>query len=430
MPSPATAVLGRIALFFAVAVGLYAALLGVLLHPTLQRFALYVNKLNTLPFGDDLNNGESFGYSKHQVTPFELPTPDGETLYAWHILPLDVYARHEQSLREEQRPHLPMSMDEFRRSSAFQFLTSDEPVPAQVIVAFHGNAGHIAQGWRTDTYRQLALRPNTHVLTIDYRGFGHSTGSPTEAGLITDGTALIDWVMHAAGIPPERIVVLGQSLGTAVSSAVTLHFADPSSELIPSTSRELRPLLAKEGSIQPTAFAGVVLVAPFSSLPSLLLTYRIGGFLPILLPLRPFPYIAGMLTSRMVDTWRSADRLAAYYQALANSPLTKSDRTGRVMGSLQLVHSIRDMDIPYHQTEMICRRVFGGGFEPGVYEKEEDSGLVDCVDGSRGAAVLDVKAANRPRVRFEIIEYGGHNRIITYSQVAAAISRVFDNLFD
>lgn len=55
----------------------------------------------------------------------------------------------------------------------------------------------------------MAAKPNTHILTIDYRGFGHSSGSPTEAGLIVDGVALVDWVLNVAGIPPERIVILG-----------------------------------------------------------------------------------------------------------------------------------------------------------------------------------------------------------------------------
>lgn len=208
---------------------------------------------------------------------------------------------------------------------------------------------------------------------------------------------------------------MGQSLGTAVSSAVALRFANPGSDLIPNESRELHPLLANAGSIQPTAFAGVILVAPFSSLPSLLLTYRVGGFLPILLPLRPFPYIAGLVTSQIVDRWLSAERLAAYYSSLSTQPnLLTSNSGGRSMGTLQILHSIRDMDIPYHQTEMICRRVFSEGSEPGVYDEElGKEGPVECIDGSRGSAVLDVAAKGRPRVRFEIVEYGGkHSAVV------------------
>ena len=217
--------------------------------------------------------------------------------------------------------------------------------------------------------------------------------------------------MRVADVPPERIVIIGQSLGTAVSSAVALHFADPDSSLIPLQSRELRKSVASQGYLEPTTFAGVVLVAPFSSLPSLMLTYRIGGLLPILLPLRPFPSVAGMLTSRMVDKWLSAERLEAYYHALAGSPKLRSGTSGsaRSMANLQLIHSTNDMDIPYHQTEMICRRIFGQGSEPGVYEDKDQTQPVSCIDGSNGSAVLDVKAEQRPRVRFDILDFGGRS---------------------
>ncbi len=45
------------------------------------------------------------------------------------------------------------------------------------------NAGHVAQGIRPASYHALTDTSNYHVLAIDYRGFGHSSGSPTEAGL-------------------------------------------------------------------------------------------------------------------------------------------------------------------------------------------------------------------------------------------------------
>ncbi|KAK5126755.1 hypothetical protein LTR85_009689 [Meristemomyces frigidus] len=421
-------ILSNVALAISITVGIYANILGLLMTPSVQRFAVYAHKINTLFAGDNLNKPEAFGFAERQVTPFNLQTPDGETLYGWHILPVDVYARNEKALLDEERPEGPA--EDFTATSAFRLLTAAEPEPAKLVVTFHGNAGHVAQGWRTATYRNLASQANTHVITIDYRGFGYSTGSPTEAGLITDGTALVDWALKTANIPPERIVILGQSLGTAVASAVALHFADPDADLIPSESRELRPLIASEDKLQPTTFAGVILVAPFSSLPSLMLTYRIGGLLPLLLPLRPFPSIAGILTDKMLDKWLSAERLEAYYNAIAGNPQLLSSSSGRSMGGLQLVHSIGDRDIPYHQTEMICRRIFGQGEEPGVYDGSEADGSVKCVDGSKGPTVLDVDAEGRPRVRFEIIEYGGHNRLITYSQVAVAVARAFEDLFD
>ena len=36
--------------------------------------------------------------AENQVTPFSLSTADGQSLYAWHILPLPLYAQHEDAL--------------------------------------------------------------------------------------------------------------------------------------------------------------------------------------------------------------------------------------------------------------------------------------------------------------------------------------------
>ena len=263
----------------------------------------------------------------------------------------------------------------------------------------HGNAGHVAQGWRTDTYRHLASQPNTHVITIDYRGFGQSKGSPTEAGIVADGTALLNWVLKAAGIPPERIVLLGQSLGTAVASAVALRFVDPDNALLSPLIREgdsveAEPFLhAEDDPIRLRTFAGIILVAPFYSLPSLMLTYRIGGLLPLLLPLRPFPSFASWITDKMVDTWPTGERLRAYYDVLVNNPKLLSGAHGRRLGSVQVIHATNDADISYRQTEMICRRML---------EEFEMS-----IDGSRGGPTLDVTIPGRPGVRFEIVEHGG-----------------------
>lgn len=250
----------------------------------------------------------------------------------------------------------------------------------------------------------MAMQRNAHVFTIDYRGFGHSTGSPTEAGLIADGVALVNWILNVAKIPPERIVIVGQSLGTAVSSAVALHFADPGSELIPSTSAEMRPLYQSQAAPESIIFAGVVLAAPFNSLPTLLLTYQIGGVLPLLLPLRQIPYVSSMFLSQLVDQWPTAERLTAYYHSLEGSSRLRSG--GRSMGSIQILHALNDRDIPYHQTEMICRRVLGKRDADSAVESSEIDAK-SCIESRNGTSVLDVKREGRPRLRFELVGYGG-----------------------
>jgi abhydrolase domain-containing protein 12 len=48
-----------------------------------------------------------------------------------------------------------------------------------------------------------------------YRGFGDSSGTPSEPGLLQDALAIWEWVHSRTG-PDTRVFVYGQSLGTAV----------------------------------------------------------------------------------------------------------------------------------------------------------------------------------------------------------------------
>jgi abhydrolase domain-containing protein 12 len=214
--------------------------------------------------------------------------------------------------------------------------------------------------------------------------------------------------LETAQISPDRIVILGQSLGTAVASAVALNFIDPENELLPQNniSRSLEPILSRQNAAlpkqTPTLFASVILVAPFYDLPSLLLTYRLGGLVPLLAPLRPFPWLGRALTSRMIDQWPTAKRLAAYTRATSASPhllqlrelIDYSGGTDREMGVLQIIHAKSDMDISFHQTEMICAGIFG---------EERASEFVAGEDG----LLVDVRDEGRVRVRVRIVEHGG-----------------------
>ena len=81
---------------------------------------------------------------------------------------------------------------------------------------FHGNGGNL--GDRAERF--LALMQNGDgLLALSYRGYGGSTGAPTEAGLLLDANAAYDAAL-AKGYRPERIVVVGESLGTGVGVAL------------------------------------------------------------------------------------------------------------------------------------------------------------------------------------------------------------------
>jgi fermentation-respiration switch protein FrsA (DUF1100 family) len=56
------------------------------------------------------------------------------------------------------------------------------------------------------------------LVALSYRGYGGSTGTPTEAGLIEDARAA--YAFAAARYPAQRVVLWGESLGTGVAAAL------------------------------------------------------------------------------------------------------------------------------------------------------------------------------------------------------------------
>jgi hypothetical protein len=121
-----------------------------------------------------------------QAEEVVLTTDDGERLVAWHVPP---------------QPGKP------------------------VVLYFHGNAGNLPV--RADRFRKL-VADGSGLVALSYRGYGGSTGRPSEAGLIRDAEAT--YAFAAARYPPGRIVLWGESLGTAV--AIALASAQPVAGLV------------------------------------------------------------------------------------------------------------------------------------------------------------------------------------------------------
>ncbi|QDT65585.1 alpha/beta hydrolase [Calycomorphotria hydatis] len=96
------------------------------------------------------------------------------------------------------------------------------------VLFFHGNAGtvrrwkHIAPRW------QDAI--GADVFVLDYRGYGQSAGSPSEAGFYQDSRAAYDWLINERKTVPEQLIIAGQSLGGGV--AVELAVNVPHAALI------------------------------------------------------------------------------------------------------------------------------------------------------------------------------------------------------
>ncbi|MDP9337029.1 MAG: alpha/beta hydrolase [Actinomycetota bacterium] len=111
------------------------------------------------------------------VEDFRLTTDEGETLVAWYVPAKDGHP---------------------------------------LILYFHGNGGALVD--RVPRFRALTAS-GYGLLAISYRGYGGSTGSPTQKGLMEDGeTAYLE--ARARGYDGDRIVLMGESLGTGVAIAL------------------------------------------------------------------------------------------------------------------------------------------------------------------------------------------------------------------
>lgn len=82
-----------------------------------------------------------------------------------------------------------------------------------VLLFFHGNAGNFANRGRQSRFR-LLTEDGTGLFAVSYRGYGGSTGSPSEDGLALDARAA--YAAAAARFGADRLVGYGESLGTGV----------------------------------------------------------------------------------------------------------------------------------------------------------------------------------------------------------------------
>ena len=95
------------------------------------------------------------------------------------------------------------------------------PEPRNFVLFAHGQSEHVANLVSVVARLQEAL--GASVLVFDYRGYGKSEGQPSEAGCIADGLAAQQWMAERTGMLPEEIVLVGRSLGGAVSLAVAVE---------------------------------------------------------------------------------------------------------------------------------------------------------------------------------------------------------------
>ena len=157
------------------------SVLQILLLVYLGLMALIYFKQSSLVFLPEMDRGfraspAAIGLS---FTPLKLATTDDETLDGWFV---------------------PAGTNRETRG---------------LVVFFHGNAGNISH--RLD-YLRMFHDLGLATLIIDYRGYGLSSGSPSEEGTYLDAEAAWRHATQGLGFPAERIILFGESLGGGVAT--------------------------------------------------------------------------------------------------------------------------------------------------------------------------------------------------------------------
>lgn len=92
--------------------------------------------------------------------------------------------------------------------------------PAPTVIFFHGNGELIEHSLAlAEYYHSLGI----HAAFLEYRGYGRSNGSPSQATITRDARILYDRVRQHPSVDPARIILHGRSMGGGVAGAMLAH---------------------------------------------------------------------------------------------------------------------------------------------------------------------------------------------------------------
>lgn len=201
-------------------------------------------------------------------------------------------------------------------------------------------------------------------------------------------------------ISPSRIVIMGQSLGTAVSAAVAERFAFGSPD----------PTAIQPALKNPEPFAGVILLASFSNVPSLIDSYSLKGITPPMLSLLAnYPRVHNWAKSHIVDRWDTAGRVARL--SGVNTTIVKDDPNPAYANKgldLFIIHAANDVEIPWQEGRRVWVAATGEDIPgaPGriVHERKDSNGPNE-VQIWENQSMKDNAVVKR--VRWERVSHGG-----------------------
>ena len=249
---------------FLIKAHLYAALACVLYllaclsmsHPVLQRQYLFLHNVR-FPMFAKYSEPHLYGSLVGQTRNLYIPSTDNVTLGAWHYLPKAFYDAHVNELQNTQAEALNALFDEALRM-----------YPTYVFL--HGNGLNRAASFRVRTCSDMAQELNANVFAIDYRGYGDSTGYPTEQGVVDDAYSAVQYVRErsrsATADSGPGIAIVGQSLGTGIGAQTALR-------------------MYREGQ----HLDALILLAAFKELRPMVTEFSLGGVIPLLRPLEWLP---------------------------------------------------------------------------------------------------------------------------------------------
>ncbi|XP_074677259.1 protein ABHD12B [Strix aluco] len=161
------------------------------LFPVLLTKFVFLNFL-AFPFFVDLRRPELL---LNNTVSVYLATEPGVTVGIWHTVP---GSRGAEAQGKDQRWYE-------------EALADAHPV----IIYLHGNGGTRGASHRVQFLKTMGAA-DFHILALDYRGYGDSSGHPTESGFTTDVLALYDWAKARSG--NSSILFWGHSLGTGIAT--------------------------------------------------------------------------------------------------------------------------------------------------------------------------------------------------------------------
>lgn len=171
--------------------------IAVRLFPIIMYHVVF-SHVARIPFFADLSRPADLALN-HTVNLY-LSSEEGITLGVWHTVPDSLWEKAQEKDLEWYQETLK---DGF-----------------PIIIYLHGNGGTRGAGHRIGLINVLSAA-GFHVVCMDYRGYGDSSGEPSEAGMTTDTIHLYQWVKARSG--DSLVIIWGHSLGTGVATNTVLE---------------------------------------------------------------------------------------------------------------------------------------------------------------------------------------------------------------